>query len=242
MRGVGDFADNSRCSAYVFYRCHRSIELHDKRHREIGGLRNALLQLSGKYANDPLTAVELEKIHNAVHGSPCRGNTTNLVKTKSADSSKFDAKQKKTASKNGNSRSSCIPVEDDARIPAIIRRLGISDGDVSPDNKNKKFHSVLTQLRHAIALDLVSVENEEREIMMRMAGYWRYVNRRTYNAMVRNNQLWDWATGEKLDELDVSGSDDGDDDPNEGQDDERADNGPRKRGKKGKSGSGGRRR
>lgn len=46
--------------------------------------------------------------------------------------------------------------------------------------------------------------------MMRMAGYWRYVNRRTYNAMVRNNQLWDWATGEKLEELDVGSSTDTD--------------------------------
>lgn len=37
---------------------------------------------------------------------------------------------------------------------------------------------------------------------MRMAGYWRYANRRTYNVMVRNNQLWDWTTGTKLEEVD----------------------------------------
>ena len=34
-----------------------------------------------------------------------------------------------------------------------------------------------------------------------MAGYRRYANRRTYNQMVKNNELWDWAAGQKLPEI-----------------------------------------
>ena len=49
--------------------------------------------------------------------------------------------------------------------------------------------------------------------MQRMAGYWRYVNKRTYNAMIRTNKLWDWSTGEKLPEVEVDENDDlGEDD------------------------------
>ena len=49
--------------------------------------------------------------------------------------------------------------------------------------------------------DLVALDNEQAETMQRMAGYWRYANRRTYNQMVKNNELWDWATGAKLPEI-----------------------------------------
>lgn len=34
-----------------------------------------------------------------------------------------------------------------------------------------------------------------------MAGYRRYANRRTYNQMVKNNELWDWGAGQKLPEI-----------------------------------------
>lgn len=79
--------------------------------------------------------------------------------------------------------------------------------------------------------------------MMRMAGYWRYVNRRTYNAMVRHNQLWDWATGGKLEELDLDLSGESDDLTNDddGDDDERADDSTRKRKKAAGGSPGGKR-
>ena len=107
--------------------------------REIGWLRNSLLQLSGKKPNGPLTAEELRRIHDALHPSPgfpveraltCRANT------------KLDAKSKKPARKNctSNKSSSSTPtlatVLDDPLNTAIVHRLGICDNDIS-QNKNK---------------------------------------------------------------------------------------------------------
>ncbi|KAL2354500.1 hypothetical protein BJ546DRAFT_62322 [Cryomyces antarcticus] len=46
--------------------------------------------------------------------------------------------------------------------------------------------------------DLAQARNELAETMMRKAGYWRYVNRKTYNAMVANNEILDWETRGRL--------------------------------------------
>ena len=78
---------------------------------------------------------------------------------------------------------------------AILRALGIKT-DLAKATKERKVLDV--KLRNAIMSDLVAFENEQAETMERMAGYWRYANRRTYNQMVENNELWDWATGQKL--------------------------------------------
>ncbi|MCJ1231270.1 hypothetical protein MMC12_007947 [Toensbergia leucococca] len=98
--------------------------------------------------------------------------------------------------------------DDSAITTAILLQLGIPTS--APPYAPKQRKSLLSRLRDLIITDLSAVENEEREIMMRMAGYWRYANRRTYNAMVRNNQLWDWATGEKLEEIEEVDEDDED--------------------------------
>ena len=87
----------------------------------------------------------------------------------------------------------------------ILHRLGINHS-VLPNTKERK--SLLTKLHEAITYDLECVANEERDTMMRMAGYWRYANRRTYNVMVRNNQLWDWTTGAKLEEVEEEDEED----------------------------------
>ena len=95
--------------------------------------------------------------------------------------------------------------EQEALIHAILQRLGIKPTS-STSTKERK--SLLSRIIAAISADVICHENEQTETMQRMAGYWRYVNRRTYNAMVRTNMLWDWATGEKLPEVDESDSSD----------------------------------
>ena len=65
----------------------------------------------------------------------------------------------------------------------------------------------MRKLTAAIEGDITAFQNEQAETMARAAGYWRYVNKRTYNIMVRNNTIWDWATGEKLPELDIGDED-----------------------------------
>lgn len=77
----------------------------------------------------------------------------------------------------------------------ILKTLGIK---ISIAKATKARKILDSKLRSAIVNDLIAVDNEQAETMERMAGYWRYANRRTYNQMVENNLLWDWATGAKL--------------------------------------------
>lgn len=91
---------------------------------------------------------------------------------------------------------------DDPEMTETLRRLGVG---TKPVHSCKLFKSLMARLIGAITNDLSSVENEERETMARMTGYWRYVNKKTYNAMVGNNQLCDWTTGVKLDEIEEEG-------------------------------------
>ncbi|KAL8944346.1 MAG: hypothetical protein Q9216_000531 [Gyalolechia sp. 2 TL-2023] len=88
--------------------------------------------------------------------------------------------------------------QEDPEITLLVERLGISSTRV---HSSRERTALVKQLRNAIRDDTEKVENETRDTMMRMAGYWRYVNRKTYNFMVRQNQIWDWATGQKLEEI-----------------------------------------
>lgn len=171
------------------------------------------------------TAEELERIQDALH--PARDPVSNkggghMESNSLANNTTIDTNiafnthtfqyssirstvQKKKLEKRNRIMS--IPrsrsVVDDSQMSAILHRLGISTGAVSSSTKERT--SRLIRLRGAIERDLRCVENEDRETMARMAGYWRYANRRTYNAMVRNNELWDWATGAKLEEIEEEG-------------------------------------
>ena len=104
---------------------------------------------------------------------------------------------KKIAKANGGRQ-----IPDAQRLEHILTRvlngLGIKT-DLAKATKERR--NLETKLRNAITRDLEAFENEQAETMQRMAGYWRYVNRRTYNQMVKNNELWDWATGQKLPEI-----------------------------------------
>lgn len=87
------------------------------------------------------------------------------------------------------------PEQIDEILTLVFKRLGIKTNLAEAAKARKVLDS---KLRNAILKDLAALENEQAETMQRMAGYWRYANRRTYNQMVENNELWDWATGAKL--------------------------------------------
>ena len=114
---------------------------------------------------------------------------------------------KANATHNNKSPSPSPGSHESPLVTTMLRRLGISTLPLHPHKERKP---LLARLRNLIATDLECVDNEDKETMMRMAGYWRFANRRTYNAMVRHNQLWDWETGAKLEEIE-EGGDDGDD-------------------------------
>ena len=91
-----------------------------------------------------------------------------------------------------------VTLLDDHALTLILRKLDIST-DTSTSSKERK--TLITRLTEAIQEDLKIVANDERDTVIRMAGYWRYANRHTYNSMVRNNEHRDWNTGQKLEEL-----------------------------------------
>ena len=91
----------------------------------------------------------------------------------------------------------------DTVIQEFLKEFGI---ELAPTRNPKERKSLLSKLQLAVRNDLIAHSNEQAETMVRMAGYWRYANRRTYNFMVRTNQVWDWETGEKL--LEVEDDDD----------------------------------
>ena len=72
----------------------------------------------------------------------------------------------------------------------------------APNRSSKNRKLSLNKLVAAVEADLVAHANEQVETMQRMAGFFRYVNKRTYNIMVRISEIWDWSTGEKLPEID----------------------------------------
>ena len=110
--------------------------------------------------------------------------------------------EKKTAKSSGLSKAARDLQDKERKIMQdILEHLGIR---TPAANNTKERKALYNKLNTAIRADLIALENEKAETMQRMAGYWHYVNRRTYNAMVRTNMLWDWATGQKLPEIDES--------------------------------------
>ena len=105
---------------------------------------------------------------------------------------------KRLAKNNGGKPKANTPQQDNEILQPIFASLGIT---MSPSKASKERKSLDAKLRAAILGDLVAFKNDQVETMQRMAGYWRYANKRTYNEMIRNNEIWDWATGERLPEI-----------------------------------------
>lgn len=110
--------------------------------------------------------------------------------------------QKKIAKNNGTLRNlaATTPQQEDNLMQSFLLQLGISCNSSGSTRERK---TLVMKLRTSITDDLRAYENEQKETMQRMAGYWRYANRNTYNCMVQQNEIWDWATGEKLPEIEL---------------------------------------
>lgn len=76
--------------------------------------------------------------------------------------------------------------------PTVVEMLRQLRVDTEPSNTSKGRKQLVNKLTIAIEADLLAHDNEQAATMQRMAGYWRYANKRTYNFMVRNSEIWDW--------------------------------------------------
>ncbi|KAI9776911.1 MAG: hypothetical protein M1835_005375 [Candelina submexicana] len=105
---------------------------------------------------------------------------------------KWVAGHKKEAKSSSQSKAA----SKDQEVPSeILARLG---AEVSVRGASKERKSAVSKLCEAICNHLTMVENEERMTMMRKGGYWRYVDRKQYDLMRANNEIWDWTTGLKM--------------------------------------------
>ena len=83
---------------------------------------------------------------------------------------------KKGTRTNDHKSKLTISQHDNEALGSIFAVLGISTNLLKASRERK---SLDTKLRAAILGDLKAFKNDEVETMQRMAGYWRYVNRRT---------------------------------------------------------------
>ncbi|MCJ1415947.1 hypothetical protein MMC32_002282 [Xylographa parallela] len=112
---------------------------------------------------------------------------------------KQDAHAKKTLRRNTLTNPS-TPATKAAIIDALLAKVEIVDSSTAR-YVGKEGKALMGKLRALIEAHLTVSANEERYRMQRMEGYWRYVNRRAYNRMVRKGELWDCGTGGKLAEI-----------------------------------------
>ena len=239
--------------------CHKTIELHHKRHCEIGSLLQKIRDMDNCVGNnvyrdgqrrtvrekalmeDPSPKKEDDRAHDA------ETSEWNDSSTQNDDDVGFwkgelwyqgldtaaERKAVKAARKSARNQTRFeLPAALDLRLVENVlhpgsqalafkrtaddEKMGINTAiqdiltefgiELTPARNSKERKSLLSKLRLAVRNDLIAHSNEQAETMVRMAGYWRYANRRTYNFMVRTNQVWDWQTGEKL--LEVEDDDD----------------------------------
>ncbi|PGH11747.1 hypothetical protein AJ80_07008 [Polytolypa hystricis UAMH7299] len=82
---------------------------------------------------------------------------------------------------------------------SLIREIMVELG-VRPSNTkcSKERNRVVARVADAIYADIEQVSNEAREIKKRKAAYFAFAGERAKQAIVHNNKITNWETGEKL--------------------------------------------
>lgn len=95
----------------------------------------------------------------------------------------------------GFAKPNFVDIDQHTRIDAnFFVRLGIKLGN--PHNNSKRRRKIVVKLVKAITADMGIVEREEQDMVMREAGFWRYINRTAAFNLQEGHQGFSWATGE----------------------------------------------
>ncbi|KLJ09621.1 hypothetical protein EMPG_14947 [Blastomyces silverae] len=81
-------------------------------------------------------------------------------------------------------------------IQEVMETLGVPPPHTAEISKGGQI--LLDRVALAIFEDIQIVGNESRETLRRMLSYWRFASKKAYHAMVQNNQIVNWETGERL--------------------------------------------
>ncbi|KAL2011148.1 hypothetical protein VTN00DRAFT_3866 [Thermoascus crustaceus] len=156
-----------------------------------------------------VTAESLEEVDIAIHGHPMTLSTEDREEfnvSLRSEIQDFKRLQQDTADENAKQKKAAKLVDQEKDslqskyIVSIISKLGVNP---PIDEGSKERRILIGKLGYAIKADIETVANEAKETMKRQTAYWRYVNKKMYNNMVRNNELVNWETGEKLQELEL---------------------------------------
>ncbi|KAL2003225.1 hypothetical protein VTN02DRAFT_4632 [Thermoascus thermophilus] len=154
-----------------------------------------------------VTAESLEEVDIAIHGHPMTLSTEDREEFNASLRSEiqdFQRLQQDVADENAKHKpAKLVDQEKDSLQSKYIVSIITSKLGVSPpiDEGSKERKILIGKLGYAIKADIETVANEAKETMKRQTAYWKYVNKKMYNNMARNNELVNWETGEKLHEL-----------------------------------------
>jgi len=56
--------------------------------------------------------------------------------------------------------------------------------------------AAIVAIHKAVEEDLIHCHNEDQQMMMRKAGFWRWASRKAYERLVANGRIWDWKNEE----------------------------------------------
>ncbi|OKL57446.1 hypothetical protein UA08_07166 [Talaromyces atroroseus] len=162
-------------SNVVPHRCKTSNEQHHKRHSAIAALVKDINQKS----NVKAPSIRVEKIANAIHGYSEASILNDRQALDSALAKDLDLGERITQIR-GKTLNENLK---DQEIRQILSRLGF-DKDVSLEPNEQR--AMLLPLVDAITSDIETVANESRETLKRQLGYYKYADKRAYNAITRN--------------------------------------------------------
>ncbi|KAK2733981.1 hypothetical protein FQN55_003077 [Onygenales sp. PD_40] len=186
-----------------------AIRRHLKQDTEIHRIaKNRCKRSKFTIANGVVPWRELEKVDNAIHGTlklrpamvpeeafAVLVDTIELFQRLKSELERITIPRKKKGD------SPCPGEIELEYIQNIMAELGVPPPYTGKMSRSRK--ALLAKLAVSIFQDIEMTANESRETVRRKLSYWSFVSKKTYNAMVRNNQLVNWETGEKLAEEDL---------------------------------------
>jgi hypothetical protein len=175
-------------------RCGTLEHAHRRRHQVVADLVRALFDSCGVELPEAFSTKEgsLSFVDSALHLTSWEDDIRNPVRDKLAAKTMVESSSRKLSSQQVYKKSK--DQETTKLAQEALIHLRISDLDCrSKDRKDQ-----LEKIKRAVKEDLEAVINEKDGRTTRMALYYEYVNKDTFDSMVRNGEIRNRETGELI--------------------------------------------
>lgn len=78
------------------------------------------------------------------------------------------------------------PEVDDAELDVLLEGLNVPLTASSGKEKD-----LISAIRTAVREDMINVEKEHQQTMVRKGGFWRWASKKAYNRLIDNGRVWD---------------------------------------------------